>query len=415
MDFVLYLVFKFLYFMKNMSTVHLSSRDLGAVVLYTPPQHIDTFVWLEKERGIEQVYVRTMELAKTAQRLLSPIPTLFLQKILVPLLKNRVPGISIAIIKRARIAWCHTFGVKNSQTQDTVCENTIFEAASLSKPVFAYGIFKLIEKGILELDRPLVDYLPRTSIEVEDERINLITARIVLTHTTGFPNWRPRDKALAIHFQPGERFSYSGEGFAFLQKVLEHVTSTHIDTYFREQVFVPLRMNHSTFEWVFGPDKASGHDSEGVPLKNPSGLSPNAAFTLHTNARDYARFMVAIMRGNGLQATTVNEMLQPCVPVRKGCVGCLSLEGRVHPLSSTVSWGLGWGIQRTSIGDSFWHWGDNGCFKNFVVGFQNHQSGVVAFSNSKNGLKALSEVISSITHLSLPAVEWLESAGAFER
>lgn len=392
-----------------MTTVHQSTRDSEAVVPYTPPRPDDTFARSEKER----VYARTMELAIASQRLLSPIPTPFLQKILVPLMENRVPGISIACIEGAKIAWCHTFGVKNSKTLNPVYENTLFEAASLSKPVFAYGILRLIERGVLELDRPLVDYLPQGSIEVEDERINLITARMVLTHTTGFPNWRPKKKALTIHFQPGERFSYSGEGFAFLQKVLEHVTHTPIDTYFREQVFVPLSMNQSTFTWISGPAKASGHDSEGKPVENPLNIPPNAAFTLHTNAREYARFMIAIVKGNGLQTGTVDKMLHAWVRVRKGCVNCLSPEEEAHLLSSSVSWGLGWGIQQSSKGNSFWHWGDNGCFKSFAVGFRNDQSGVVAFTNGKNGLRALSTLIPSVTRTALPAFEWLGSADAF--
>ena len=102
-----------------------------------------------------------------------------------------VPGLSIAVIRNGKLAWNHGFGVKNAETKEPVTEDIVFEAASLSKPVFAYAVLKLVDSGKLELDTPLVKYLNRPYIE-NDDRVNLITARRVLTHTTGFPNWRPR-------------------------------------------------------------------------------------------------------------------------------------------------------------------------------------------------------------------------------
>ncbi len=140
---------------------------------------------------------------------------------------GEVPGLSIAVINDAKVVWQKSFSVVNSATNQPVSDDTIFEAASLSKPVFAYGVLRLVEKGKLDLDTPLVKYLPKPYVQ-NDERAGLITAWMVLTHTTGFPNWR-NNQALKTHFNPGERFSYSGEGFVYLQKVVEHLTGQPLD------------------------------------------------------------------------------------------------------------------------------------------------------------------------------------------
>ena len=99
-----------------------------------------------------------------------------------------VPGLSIAVIQDGKVLLNQSFGVMNAGTREPVTASTVFEAASLSKPVFAYAVLKLADAGKLDLDKPLVQYLGDSYIK-DDERVNLITARRVLTHSTGFPNW----------------------------------------------------------------------------------------------------------------------------------------------------------------------------------------------------------------------------------
>ncbi len=177
---------------------------------------------------------------------------------------GEVPGLSIALIRDARVVWQRSFGVANSATNQPVIDDTIFEAASLSKPVFAYGVLRLVEKGKLDLDAPLVKYLPKPYV-ANDDRANLITARMVLTHTTGFPNWSI-NQPLKTQFKPGERFSYSGEGFVYLQKVVEHLTGQLLDQVMRKEVFEPLGMTSSSYVWMdkYENLKATGHDSAGA-------------------------------------------------------------------------------------------------------------------------------------------------------
>src|SRR5579863_2314258 len=122
------------------------------------------------------------------------------------LLDATVPGMSIALIRDGKTYWAHGFGVKDVKTKQPVTEETTFEAASLSKPVFAYGVLKLVDAGKLDLDATLTKYLPQRYIE-GDDRLDKITARIVLSHRTGFRNWRgDGNNPLKIYFTPGERF-----------------------------------------------------------------------------------------------------------------------------------------------------------------------------------------------------------------
>src|SRR5919107_518441 len=150
-----------------------------------------------------------------------------------------VPGLSLALVRDSKISWRWSFGVKNADTKEPVRDDTVFEAASLSKPVFAYAVLKLVDAGKLELDKPLAAYLPEPYVR-DDERVKLITARIVLDHTTGFQNEAGPGRPLKIHFTPGDRFSYSGAGFLYLQTVVERIRGEPLDAFMRKTVFEPL-------------------------------------------------------------------------------------------------------------------------------------------------------------------------------
>ncbi|HEX5733652.1 MAG TPA: serine hydrolase [Blastocatellia bacterium] len=318
-----------------------------------------------------------------------------------------VPGLSIAVVRDSELFWHRAFGVKNAETKEPVIDNTIFEAASLTKPVFAYAVLKLVERGKLDLDTPLSKYLPQPYIE-NDERLSLITTRRVLSHTTGFPNWRPAGQPLKIHFTPGDRFSYSGEGFVYLQKVVEHLTNQPLDQYMKAAVFEPLGMADSSLVWIdrYEVMKATSHNTGGAPTARRKPPKANAAASLQTTAQDYARFVIAINKGAGLKGATVREMLRPQIWVNEGCRNCLN--PRSAQLSTTVAWGLGWGLQQTEDGTSFWHWGDNnGDVHCYVVGFPAQKLGVVIFTNSGNGHSIIPEIISEAIGGKQPSIAWI--------
>jgi CubicO group peptidase (beta-lactamase class C family) len=318
-----------------------------------------------------------------------------------------VPGLSIALIRDGRVAWHRGFGVKNADTKEPVSDSTVFEAASLSKPVFAYAVLRLADSGKLELDKPLATYLPEPYVR-NDGRINLITARMVLDHTTGFQNEVTPGRPLKIYFTPGEKFSYSGEGFLYLQKVVERITGEPLDAFMKKTVFEPLGMTSSSFVWQEGYEtlKANGHKPSGAvaPLRRPTVARSYSG--LHTTALDYSRFVIAVMNGTGLKKETTEQMLKAQVRLDESCFSCI--ERSTGRLSQTLSWGLGWGLERTEAGDAIWHWGDNnGEFQSFVMAYPKEKVGVVIFTNSGNGLSIIPEIVSQITGGVHPAFTWM--------
>ena len=320
--------------------------------------------------------------------------------------EGNVPGLSVAQIRNGRISWHRGFGVKNAHTKAPVSDNTVFEAASLSKPVFAYAVLKLVDNGKLELDKPLIDYLPEPYLA--DERVRLITARMALDHTTGFQNEVLPGRPLKIYFTPGEKFSYSGEGFLYLQKVVERITGERLDAFMARTVFEPLGMTDSSFVWQdrYEALKANGHKASGVVGQMRKPALPRSASSLHTTAVDYAKFVIEVMNGTGLRKDTMDQMVSPQVRVDENCSNCIE-RGFGQP-SKALSWGLGWGLERTAAGDAIWHWGDNGSeFHNFVIAYPKQKTGVVILSNSGNGLSIIPELVSQITGHNHPAFAWM--------
>ncbi len=321
-----------------------------------------------------------------------------------------VPGLAIALVRNGELAWARGFGVKSVKTNEPIDDSTVFEAASLSKPVFAYAVLKLVDAGKFELDKPLNQYLPGNYDVGDDPRLGQITARRVLSHTTGFPNWR--NGPLKIYLAPGTRFSYSGEGFVYLAKVIEHVTGEKFNDFMTRTVFEPLGMTGSSYVWQESYDalKVFRHNTRGEATgqnKPPAGAA-NAAASLHTTARDYGRFVAAMLKSagqKGLKPETRTLMLTPQTQVIAGGANSLN-NPRPQPLPD-VAWGLGWGLQTTGDGLSFWHWGDNGDSKAYVVAFDKEKLGVAFFANSASGLSIVREIIAEAVGGEQPALDWL--------
>ena len=291
-----------------------------------------------------------------------------------------VPGLAIAVVKDGVLKMDLAVGVANRADGTPVTTETVFEAASLSKPVLAVRALQLVEEGVLDLDRPLTSYMEFEDVQ-NDDRVNQITARHVLSHSTGFPNWS-RDQPLSIGFDPGSQFSYSGEGFVFLQRVIETLTGNPFHETVQEHIFAPLGMQHSSFIWRADFDHLSavGHDQLTEPREKWKPDTANAAASLHTTASDYARFLAEIANPTLLSPETVREMLNPQIEVTEG-----------------LSWGLGWGLeQATSNGHSeqlYWHWGDNGVFRCVASASADRKLGVVYFTNSENGFALADEIL----------------------
>ena len=327
---------------------------------------------------------------------------------------HRVPGLSVALIQDATLFWSGEFGIESVVSQTPVTEKTLFEAASLSKPVFAYAALKLCEAGLLELDRPLADYLPDLYIE-DEPRLDLITMRHVLSHTPGFPNWREQGQPLRMIFTPGERFSYSGEGYMYLQAVIAHVTGQEPAQFMRDAVLNRFGMYNSRFvlNGEEGALLAIGHDAQGQIAEKFLWKEMYAAASLHSTPVEFAKFLCAIMQPapNGtadLSEAMITEMLSVQVQVSDAAKRNDNVPEQSMRHNPNVGWGLGWGIQRTSAGVSIWHWGDNGNYRAFTLGHVADRYGIVIMTNGRNGQKVIDHILREIIGGDYPALDWLD-------
>jgi CubicO group peptidase (beta-lactamase class C family) len=326
-----------------------------------------------------------------------------------PMREFKVPGLSIAVVRDGKPIWRRGFGVKQAGGSEPVDTGTVFEVASVSKTVFAYAVVKLAENGVLDLDTPLTKYTPDRYLE-GDPRLDLITARHVLTHTTGFQNWRSSDEPLTIHFTPGEKFSYSGEGYSYLQSVVTHlkghvnpeecdtyerglkVCATDIDAYMRANLLAPFGMDSSGYVWNDALDRnaAQPHDEAGKPTGKRKPRAVDAARYasaggLQTTPSDYARFLIEVIDPRPrdsfrLGKTSRADMLRPQVKI-----------------NDTYRQALGWHVKSTGDGDLIFHGGGNPGFSAFVAGSLARKSGVVLAANSDSGYQAIGKLIDTDT------------------
>lgn len=321
-----------------------------------------------------------------------------LEKHLPAIMKDAdIPGVQAVLIRDGKQVWLKSYGVANAETKVPVDDNTLFEAASLSKVITAYGALKLVDQGKLDLDKPLNSYLGNNYDVPNDPRIDLITARRVLTHSAGFPNWRPDNSpTLPILFMPGERFSYSGEGFVYLSKVMEKITGVDFETYIHDVVFAPLGMKNSYFSWqdTFAYRHVFRHDTEGNKSRRWEGKGYNAAASVHTTAGDYGRFMIALLNGTGLKKKTREEMFTPQIRVSNNSF-------------PELYWGLGVGLEIEGDRKFFWHWGDQGDSKCYMKAELGKKDGFLYFTNSANGLSVADKILEDAMGGTTPALAWL--------
>jgi CubicO group peptidase (beta-lactamase class C family) len=182
---------------------------------------------------------------------------------------------------------------------------------------------QLIDAGALALDDPLCTYVPEYL--PDDPQATAITVRSVLSHTTGLPNWRSEANPLRTYFVPSARFSYSGEGFVWLQRVVERVTGDPLEAVMDRLVLGPLGMNRSGLIWrpAFDKNYADPHDAALVVREKSKPIEAKSASTLHTTASDYALFLRAVLSGLGLSAALARAWLDPQIALRQRCVQCL--------------------------------------------------------------------------------------------
>ena len=302
--------------------------------------------------------------------------------------ENHVPALGIGILREGKLREIRIYG--EIKTGDPASYNAIFNVASLTKPVVAMLTLKLVSNGAWNLDEPLSNYWVDPDIK-DDPRHKKLTTRLVLSHQTGFKNWRylNNDNKLAFDTTPGTRYGYSGEGFEYLRKALEKKFNKGIERLTDSLIFQPLGMNDTRHAWdKFTDDNRFAHwyDKNGDEYKRDyKATSIGAADDLLTTIEDYGKFAANVLQGGNPDSSVFNQMVRPHVPTE---------DGRYF--------GLGWEIF-LDLGPkkeyALTHGGSDAGVRTLIILLPVSKQGLIIFTNSDNGNKLHHKLIT----------EWLDT------
>lgn len=315
---------------------------------------------------------------------------------------RRVPSISIATLVQAEVVSSGAFGVADLETGEAVRSDTLFEGASLTKPVVATIAMRLFQAGVFDLDEPVAKIVKAPRIR-DRARYAKVSPRHLLAHTTGLPNWsgNPLDFArrnvLEFKFAPGQGFSYSGEGYGILQEFLEKKSGRSLEVLSRE-LFDELGMSSSTLvgagSWG---STARGHWGRSPSREARRTDRPIAAMSLLTHAEDYARLLRYQTNRSAFSPDVLAEFRRRHVTIE-------SSDAPDDPY--TLGWSLGWGLVERPDGAVYFQWGDNGPFRALAAFSPESRNGIVYLVNGSSGLRYANALARPTLGDLSPATEW---------
>lgn len=287
--------------------------------------------------------------------------------------REKVPGMSISLICKGDLLYTNSFGVKD-EFGTPMTQDTLFESASLTKTLFGVLALRLTEEGLLELDMPIMEQFDVQPWS-EDPRFLHITPRQCLCHSCGLPNWQAQP--MEMLFDPGSSYSYSGEGYFLLQRLLEQRCGAALNVLLHRYFLDPLQMQPSTALWTpqVGYAFSAGFGADGTVVKRRNSRrtagnapEPNAAWSLYSNALQMAKFIQYMIRAHG----GLGEQLFS------------QLSAPQNQATPEIPWGLGWGLCKKDP-SVLWHWGDNDGFKSLSLWDRETGDGLCVYTNSDNG------------------------------
>ncbi len=293
--------------------------------------------------------------------------------------ENNIPTLGLGIIEGGKLQQVKVFGVVKKGISAPL--NAYFNVASLTKPVTAMVALRLISLGKWKLDEPLDSYWTDPDI-ANDPRHQKLTTRTVLTHQTGFPNWRwmNTDKKLNFQFDPGTKYQYSGEGFEYLRKALEKKFGKSLDQLAKELIFQPLKMHNTNYIWDQNMDESrfvTGYNEKGNAYPIEKIKTANAADDLHTTIEDYGNFMISVIKGKNLKPEVFHEMTQKQVKVKEN-----------------KYFGLGFEIYDLGNGEyALSHGGADQGTRCIAIVLPNSGKGIVIFTNADDGYKVYEKLV----------------------
>lgn len=292
----------------------------------------------------------------------------------------KIPSLTIGYIAHGRLQQVRAFG--RQRPGDPVAYNSIYKVASLTKPITAMVVLKLVQAGRWQLDEPLADYYIDPAVK-NSPWLRELTTRFVLSQRSGFPNWRylRADKKLVFEFEPGKQFQYSGEGFEYLRKALEKKFHQPLEKLAAEVLFKPLQMSDTHYTWDAKVDErryAVESDTNGRPLPFPKYHTANAAANLLTTVEDYGKFLVHVLDSAGLSPALYRQFISAQTKVKPG-----------------IDWGLGMQVLPGLPNGEFalQHTGGDEGIKCIVLLLPKSQRGLIVFENGENGLVIWRKII----------------------
>ncbi|MGE7136437.1 serine hydrolase domain-containing protein [Luteibacter sp. NPDC031894] len=315
----------------------------------------------------------------------------------------KVPGFAVAIVEDGKVVSVKAYGQRDVEKGLPLTTDTVMYAASLTKAAFGYATMSLVDAGKLDLDSSIAKDLPKPLPSYSkyadltgDERWRKLTPSILLSHRSGFPNfrfWQPGkdydpDGKLSFYFDPGTRFGYSGEGINLLQFVLENGKGIDVGDLMKARLFERYGMKRSAMTWRddFADNVAIGYDEDGKPLGHKRRESVRAAGSMDTTIADYARLLAAMSRGEGLQPATYATWLKPVVRIRSvRQFPTIGLADSKDNDSISLGYAMGVGTFESPRGPAFFKEGHDDGTNNLFVCLERSKTCVLMMSNSSNG------------------------------
>lgn len=295
----------------------------------------------------------------------------------------QIAGMNIAVIENGKVSYVKSFGYRDFKSKTPMTNETYFEAASLSKPVFAYFVVKLAQQGKIDLDKPLWEYLPATNIS--DERYKKITAKMVLSHSTGLPNWSETN-TMELKFEPGTNFSYSGEAYMYLARVVAQLTNSSLedlDAVFQKEIAQKYHFQNFHFETndLIESNFAKGYQNLKYVRDERDRKSFDAAGGLFSDINSYSEFLIRLINEEP------DEMFTP--------ITFLDANDPIRQFFQINFWTIGMGVAERFNGKNYWHAGNNLGYTNTFMINPEKKYGYVFFTNADqcNGMNKMIEKI----------------------
>lgn len=320
------------------------------------------------------------QIVKMPANALDSIPSLMLQ--------YKIPVVAAALISDGKVGQFKTFGkLDNGRAAD---KTTLFNVASLTKPITAITVLRLVDAGKWDLDEPLDKYWIDPDIK-DDLRHMKLTSRIILSHQSGFPNWRSQnpDKKLAFLFDPGARYGYSGEGFEYLRHAVEAKFHRTLQQLADSVLFKPLGMKHTRYGWSEFLDSnkfAEPYDANGKRIRMKKIAQVISADWLVTTIDDYSKFALAVLNRQALSPGLFKQMATPQVIMKENTVEYM---------------GLGWEVMTPLSNGEYLllHTGADDGVKTMILLLPQSKRGIVLFTNGNNGFELIKKVVKSTFHI----------------